>query len=67
MFFFRVKRAMDKVTLTVSQGSVQVESRRLTYLRPPEMIRYELSEKAWADLRRNPGPISIAVEAADGP
>ncbi|MCK4515267.1 MAG: hypothetical protein KAU31_08415, partial [Spirochaetaceae bacterium] len=64
--FFRVKRAMNRATLTISRGGMQVESRRLTYLRPPEMIRYELSENVWAALRRNPGPISVAVEAADG-
>ena len=64
--FFRVKRAMDRARLTISRGGMQVESRRLTYLRPPEMIRYELSESAWAALRRNTGPITVAVEATDG-
>jgi len=66
VFFLRVKREMDRATLTVSRGDVQVASCRLTYLRPAEMVRYEVSENAWAALRRSTGPISVSVEAVCG-
>ncbi|MCK4513640.1 MAG: hypothetical protein KAU31_00205, partial [Spirochaetaceae bacterium] len=52
--------------LTISRGGMRVASRRLTYLRPPSMIRYELRESAWAALRRHTGPITVAVEVAAG-
>jgi NADPH-dependent 2,4-dienoyl-CoA reductase/sulfur reductase-like enzyme len=66
VFFLRVAVPADRATLSVSCDGRTVCDRRLTYLRPPEMIRYQLSESAWASVRRRPGRITVAVESANG-
>jgi pyridine nucleotide-disulfide oxidoreductase len=66
VFFLRVALPADHATLTVSSDGEAVCHRRLTYLRPPEMIRYELRENAWESIRRRPGQITVAVESTNG-
>ena len=64
VLFLRVTEAADAAVLTVSHAGRVLQSRRLSYLRPPQMVRYPMDAGAWAAVRENPSVTVVEVSRA---
>ena len=66
VLFFRVRRPVDRAVLRILRGELEMERRQLRYLRPPEMVRYQLGAEAWWAIRGSTDGVTVTVEAVDG-
>lgn len=51
VLFFRVRRHMDKAQFNVRMGDMQILSRRVSFVSPPEMLRISISGDEWQAVR----------------
>lgn len=64
VLYFRPARPMDRVRLRLMAGDRELDGTRLSYLRPAEMVRYPISDAAWAALRDDPAPVRVVLEVS---